>query len=127
MHWIKQFIPAHYIHHINRKLYDNLDGLKTNICKIVALFFAYVGIIIMQSLKETIYSIKILTDIAQDCGLSINKAKSNIHIYNSKEQPDHIEGIPVTNKINYLGVTTQIRKTVSNYIKKSVSIKPDTD
>ena len=66
--------------------------------------------IIMQSLKETIDSIKILTDIAQDCGLSINKAKSNILIYNSKEQPDHIEGIQVTNKMNYLGVTVQNKK-----------------
>ena len=66
--------------------------------------------IIMQSLKETIDSIKILTDIAQDCGLSINKAKSNILIYDSKEQPDHIEGKPVTNKMNCLGVTVQNKK-----------------
>ena len=72
MHWIKQFIPAHYIHHY-RKLYNNLDGLKTNICKIVALLFAYDGMIIMQSLKETIDSVTILTDIAQDLGLRINK------------------------------------------------------
>ena len=99
------FLLITYI--IIEKLYENLDGLKTNICKIVALFFADDGMIIMQSLKETIDSIKILTDIAQDCGLSIDKAKSNILIYNSKEQPDHIEGIPVTNKMNYLGVTVQ--------------------
>ena len=102
------FLLITYI--IIEKLYENLDGLKTNICKIVALFFADDGMIIMQSLKETIDSIKILTDIAQDCGLSINKAKSNILIYNSKEQPDHIEGIPVTNKMNYLGVTVQNKK-----------------
>ena len=82
------FLLITYI--IIEKLYENLDGLKTNICKIVALFFADDGMIIMQSLKETIDSIKILTDIAQDCGLSINKAKSNILIYNSKEQPYHI-------------------------------------
>ena len=69
------------------------------------LSYEHTYMIIMQSLKETIDSIKILTDIAQDCGLSINKAKSNILIYNSKEQPEHIEGIPVTNKMNYLGVT----------------------
>ena len=102
------FLLITYI--IIEKLYENLDGLKTNICKIVALFFADDGMIIMQSLKETIDSIKILTDIVQDCGLSINKAKSNILIYNSKEQPDHIEGIPVTNKMNYLGVTVQNKK-----------------
>ena len=49
---------------MNYELYENLDGLKTNICNIVALFFADDGMIIMQSLKETIDSIKILTDIA---------------------------------------------------------------
>ena len=61
-------------------------------------------------MRETIDSIKILTDIAQDCELCINKAKSNILIYNSKEQPDHIEDIPVTNKMNYFGVTVQNKK-----------------
>ena len=53
-------------------MYDCFDGIKSNICKIVALFFADDGIILMQSLKETIDSIKILSEIANECGLSIN-------------------------------------------------------
>ena len=65
-------------------LYDCFDGIKSNICKIVALFFADDGIILMQSLKETIDSIKILSEIADECGLSINKSKSNILIFNSE-------------------------------------------
>ena len=59
----------------------------------MALFFADDGIILMQSLKETIDSIKILSEIADKCGLSINKSKSNILIFNSDEQPKEINGI----------------------------------
>ena len=42
---------------IIEKLYDNLSGVKTNICKMVALFFADDGMILMQSLRETKESI----------------------------------------------------------------------
>ena len=74
----------------------------------------------MLYLKEAIDSIKILIDVAQDCRLSINKAKntSNIFINNFKEQPDHIEGIPVTNKIQYVGVTVQNKNECSKLHKE---------
>ena len=91
-------------------MYDCFDGIKSNICKIVALFFADDGIILMQSLKETIDSIKILSEIADECGLSINKSKSNILIFNSDEQPKEINGIPVTTCLNYLGVKVHNKK-----------------
>ena len=61
-------------------MYDCFDGIKSNICKIVALFFADDGIILMQSLKETIDSIKILNRI------------------------------PVTTCLNYLGVKVHNKK-----------------
>ena len=95
---------------IIEKMYDCFDGIKSNICKIVALFFADDGIILMQSLKETIDSIKILSEIADECGLSINKSKSNILIFNSDEQPKEINGIPVTTCLNYLGVKVHNKK-----------------
>ena len=49
---------------IIEKLYDNLSGVNTNICKIVALFFADDGMILMQSLRETEESIQVLMNIA---------------------------------------------------------------
>ena len=49
---------------IIEKLYDNLSGVNTNICKIVALFFADDGMILMQSLRETKESIQVLMNIA---------------------------------------------------------------
>ena len=69
---------------IIEKMYTCLSGINTNICKIVALFFADDGMILMQTLQEAKESIQILSNIAKDCGLSINKNKSNIIIFNSK-------------------------------------------
>ena len=59
-------------------MYSCLNGINTNICKIVALFFADDGMILMQTLQEAEKSIQILSEIANNCGLSINKNKSNI-------------------------------------------------
>ena len=86
---------------IIEKMYDCFDGIKSTICKIEELFFADDEIILMQSLKDTLDSIKILSEIADGCGLSINKSKV---IFNSDEQPKEINGIPVTTCLNYLGV-----------------------
>jgi len=97
-------------YHIIETMYEKLDGINTEICKIVALFFADDGLILMQSLKEAKDSIRTLTSIAQECGLDINKKKSNILIYNYKEQPEEIEGIKVTDNIIYLGINIQNKK-----------------
>ena len=102
------FLLVTYI--IIERMYSCLNGINTNICKIVALFFADDGMILMQTLQEAEKSIQILSDIANDCGLSINKNKSNIIIFNSKNQPEYIEDIHVTTNITYLGVKIQNKK-----------------
>ena len=77
----------------------------------MALFFADDGLLLMKSLKETKESITVISEIAKECGLSINKDKSNIMMYNYKETTEEfIEDIPVTKKINYLGITIQNKK-----------------
>ena len=60
----------------------------------------------MQSLRETTESIQVLMNIAEECGMNINKTKSNIMIFNHTEMihEDNIEGIQITDTINYLGV-----------------------
>ena len=90
---------------IIEKLYDNLSGVNTKECKIVALFFADDGMILMQSLRETKESIQVLINIAEECRMNINKTKSYIMIYNHKEKirKENIEGIQITDTINYLG------------------------
>ena len=66
----------------------------------------------MQSLRETKESIQVLLNIAEECGMNINKAKSSIMIFNHKEKihEDSIEGIQITDTINYLGVTIQNKR-----------------
>ena len=66
----------------------------------------------MQSLRETKESIQVLMNIAEECGMNINKDKSNIMIFNHKEKihEDNIEGIQITDTINYLGVTIQNKR-----------------
>ena len=67
----------------------------------------------MQTLQEVEKSIHILSEIANDCGLSINKNNSNILIFNSKNHPEYIEDIRVTTNITYLEV--KIKRTTSTY------------
>ena len=52
------FLLVTYI--IIERMYSCLNGIHTNICKIVALFFADDGMILMQTLQEAVQSIQIL-------------------------------------------------------------------
>ena len=100
---------------IIEKMYTCLNGINRNICKIVALFFADDGMILMQTLQEAKESIQILSNFAKVCGLSINKNKSNIIIFNSNNQPEYIEDIPTTTSVTYFGVNIHNKKTGTSY------------
>ena len=90
---------------IIEKMYTCLSRINThNICKIVALLFVDDGMILMQTLQEDKESVQMLATITKDCGLSTNKNKSNIIIFNIKNQPVYIEDILITTTITYLGV-----------------------
>ena len=73
-------------------------------------FFADYGMMLMQTLQEAVEGIQILSEIANDCGLGINKNKSNIIIFNSKNQHEYIEDMHVTTNLTYLGVKIQNEK-----------------
>ena len=53
---------------------------------------------------------QILSEIANDCGFSINKNESNIIIFNNKNQPEYIEDRYVTTNTTYLGIKIQSKK-----------------
>ena len=48
----------------------------------------------------------------------MNKEKSNILIYNQREQPDTIANIKICNKIKYLGITIENKKNCFREHKK---------
>ena len=54
--------------------------------------------------KEAQESIKLLIEIAKECGLKLNKEKSSILVFNSNSNTESIENIKVTDQIKYLGV-----------------------
>ena len=116
------FLLITYI--IIEKLQDENIGFKDDLCKIAGLFFADDGLILTQTLDETIRAINILTDIAASCGLRINKDKSNIMIYNSKEpHPDTIGNIKIVDNIKYLGVKITNKRECFNEYKKDCILK----
>ena len=49
-------------------------------------------------------NLKIVIQVSREFGLEINKEKSNVMIFNMKEQPEQIEGIKVVDRIKYLGI-----------------------
>ena len=57
-------------------MYDCLNGINTNIYKLVPLFFAIVDIFMMHSLQKERESIQVLIGISQKCGISIHKRKA---------------------------------------------------
>ena len=71
-------------------------GFKNENCKIPILYYAHDSLLLSHSIEETTQSIRYIQQVAQHYGLEINKEKSNILIYNKKEQPISIEDIQVT-------------------------------
>ena len=86
-----------------------------DIINIVALFFADDGLLLNK--EDAMKNIKMLTEIAGEYGLQINKDKSKILVYNSKDQIEEIEGLKITNEIKYLGVSIINQK---NCFKKQI-------
>lgn len=68
------------------------NKLKCNICH---LFFPDDGLLLAKNVNEAM----------EECGLEINKRKSNVMIYNENANGEiyEIEGITITNEIRYLG------------------------
>ena len=68
------------------------------------LFFADDGLLLSNTKEEAQRYIKKLHEVAGKCGLKVNELKSNILVYNKKEEFEEIENIEVTDSVKYLGV-----------------------
>ena len=110
-------------YHIMKSVCATEKGFRNDHVYIPLLFFADDGLLISQSLKDTKVMLKTLTDSSESFGLNINKEKSAIIIYNSKDQPDEIDGIPVVNSMKYLGVTINNKKNMFREHKKAMMRK----
>ena len=66
---------------------ENLFALKS-------LFFADDALLLSHSLEEARENLEIITDTSKKFGLEIYREKSNILIFNMKEQPDELRKRP---------------------------------
>ena len=89
------------------------------------LFFADDGLALTQSKEETEEIIDVITDASDSCGLNINKAKSNVIIFNSPEDVSEIKGIPVAEEIKYLGITINNKKNIFKTQKATMQQKAE--
>ena len=89
-------------------------GYEDDQINVKSLFFADDGLLLSNSIDDAAKNIQIVTQISRKFGLEINKTKSNIMIFNLKEQPEYIEDIEVVSKIKYLGIEIDNKK---NYFK----------
>ena len=80
-------------------------GFEDELFKLIILFFADDGLLFANTLEDARRNIDILINVSRECGLEINKEKSNILIFNQRVQPEEIKGIKVVSDIKYLGVT----------------------
>lgn len=72
---------------------------------LTSLFFADDGLLMAHSIEDAKENLRITTEVSKEFGLEINKEKSNVMIFNMDNHPTHLEGIEVSKKIKYLGIT----------------------
>ena len=95
---------------IIKELERNGEALEIENTKINSLFFADDSLTMADTIEKARKNLKILTDISESYGLKINKEKSKILLFNCEENIKEIEGIQVTDKIKYLGITIDNKK-----------------
>ena len=108
---------------IIQKLEAEQIGFRNDKFKIPILYYADDGLLLSRSVEEATYSINLIQDIAMQCGLQINKEKSNVLIYNQREQPDTIANVKTCSKIKYLGITIENKRNCFKEHKKERLIK----
>ena len=79
-------------------------GFRSGNIRIPCLFFADDGLLLAQSERDMRRIIGTMERAAEDVGLKINKAKSNIMVYGHDFGNGEIEDIKVVTSIKYLGV-----------------------
>ena len=92
-----------------------IDGTTLN-----SLFFADDSLTMADTKENAEKNLKILKRVSESFGLKINKEKSKILVYNSKEDIEEIEGIQVTDKIKYLGIIIDNKKELFQSHKEAV-------
>lgn len=103
---------------------EDLDkGFKNENFKLNSLFFADDGLLLANTVEDAVEIINTLIKVSEDCGLSINKDKSNVIIFNMKDPPEIVNGLKVIKEIKYLGLTINNTKNCFKVQKEKSILK----
>ena len=105
---------------IAKEIESNKVGFRNHKFAWPILFFADDSLLLTNSIEEGTENLKTLIAVSKECGLEINKRKSNIIIFNMKEAPSSIESIDVKSIIKYRGVTVENKRNM--YKKHALSM-----
>ena len=89
------------------------------------LFFADDSLAMARTLEAAKKNLNIIIEESRRYGLEINKEKSSVLIYNNTDNITEIEGINVTNKIKYLGLTVDDKRDIFKSQKIILTDKAD--
>ena len=107
---------------ITYKIIQSMDrkirGYSTDRITLRTLFYADDGLLFSTTFKGAKNDIEVMEKECGKYGLEINREKSNIMIFNSKEKPDKIGDIQVVKKIKYLGVEVTDEKDLFKLHRK---------
>ena len=79
-------------------------GYRDDDFYVPVLFYADDGLLLARSCGEAEDMIQMVIEVAGECGLNINKGKSNVLLFNHDgTRPEEVGGIRVSNTIRYLG------------------------
>ena len=100
-------------------------GFKLGNLKINSIFYADDSLILAENKYDAEKTIECLRDESEKYGLKINHSKSNIIIFNDKDEikETEISGIKVEGKIKYLGVLIDGKRNMFDSQKKEMFIK----
>ena len=95
---------------IDRFLQGSLGYRDSNVF-VPVLFYADDGIVLARNVDEAEQMIGVLVEVSRECGLSLNREKSQVLIYNSREpKPEYMGEIGVVDSIRYLGILVECRR-----------------
>ena len=108
---------------IAKELMATRLGFQTRQIYLPLLLFVDDGLMLSQSQREMETMLEILIKASEKCGLTINKEKSAVLVYNSDESAHELKeigGIPVVEETKYLGVNIVNRKDIFKEHKKTM-------
>ena len=89
---------------IINSIVESRMGYRDDDFYVPVLFYADDGLLLTRSCGEAEDMIKMVVEVAGECGLNINKGKSNVLQFNhDRIRLEKVGGIRVSNTIRYLG------------------------